>query len=99
MNKISIILPYKENFSPTYAGAVSLHVEHISLNSIFGKNIRVFGNTNFKKKFKSNYTNITFNQLLLTSNQKKYIKKFIEIENLNPSSLIEIHNRPLYLKQ
>ena len=99
MNKISIILPYKENFSPAYAGAVSLHVEHISLNSIFGKNIRVFGNTNFKKKFKSNYTNITFNQLLLTSNQKKYIKKFIEIENLNPSSLIEIHNRPLYLKQ
>ena len=99
MNKISIILPYKENFSPTYAGAVSLHVEHISLNSIFRKNIHVFGNTNFKKKFKSIYTNITFNRLLLTSNQKKYIKKFIEIENLNPSSLIEIHNRPLYLKQ
>ena len=26
MNKISILLPYKENFSPDYAGAVSLYV-------------------------------------------------------------------------
>ena len=25
--KISILLPYKENFSPTYAGAVSLFVK------------------------------------------------------------------------
>jgi len=99
MTKISVILPYKENFSPTYAGAVSLHVEHISQNSIFKKNIQVFGNTKYKKKFKSNYTNITFNQLFLSSNQKKYIKNFIEIEKSNPSSLIEIHNRPLYLKQ
>ena len=99
MHKISVILPYKENFSPTYAGAVSLHVEHITLNSVFKKNIRVYGNTIFKKKFKSNYTNITFNQLILTSNQKKYIKNFIDMEKFNPSSLIEIHNRPLYLKQ
>jgi glycosyltransferase involved in cell wall biosynthesis len=99
MTKISVILPYKENFSPTYAGAVSLHVEHISQNSIFKKNIQVFGNTKYKKKFKSNYTNITFNQLFLSSNQKKYIKNFIEIEKSNPSTLIEIHNRPLYLKQ
>jgi len=99
MNKISIILPYKENFSPTYAGAVSLHVEHISQNSIYKKNIQVFGNTKYKKKFKSNYTNITFNRLFLSSNQKKYVKNFIEIEKFNPSSLIEIHNRPLYLKQ
>ena len=99
MNKISIILPYKENFSPTYAGAVSLHVEHISQNSIYKKNIQVFGNTKYKKKFKSNYTNITFSRLFLSSNQKQYIKNFIEIEKFNPSSLIEIHNRPLYLKQ
>ena len=52
MNKISIILPFKENFSPTYAGAVSLHVEHISQNSKYKKNIHVYGSTKFKKKFK-----------------------------------------------
>ena len=28
--KISILLPYKENFSPNYAGAVSLFVKEIN---------------------------------------------------------------------
>ena len=99
MNKISIILPFKENFSPTYAGAASLHVEHITQNSKYKKNIHVYGSTKFKERFKSNYINIDFNQSFLQSNQKKYIKNFIELETLKPSSLIEIHNRPLYLKQ
>ena len=31
--KISILLPYKENFSPNYPGAVSLFVNDTSLNS------------------------------------------------------------------
>ena len=82
MSKISVILPYKENFSPTYAGAVSLHVEHISLNSKFKKNIQVFGNTKYKKKFKSNYTNITFNRLFLSSNQKNILKNLLRLKNL-----------------
>ena len=51
---IGILLPYKENFSPEYPGAVSLFVYETSKNSKFKKNITVFGNTNFKKKFKIN---------------------------------------------
>ena len=47
--KISILLPYKENFSPEYPGAVSLFVYETSKISAFKKNITVFGNTNFKK--------------------------------------------------
>ena len=93
----SILLPYKENFSPNYAGAVSLFVNDISQNSTYKKNIQVFGNTKYKKKFKSNYTNITFNRLFLSI--RVFAQKIIEIEKFNPSSLIEIHNRPLYLKQ
>ena len=50
--KISILLPYKENFSPIYAGAVSLYVKDTSLRSIFKKSIKIFGNTNYKKLFK-----------------------------------------------
>ena len=49
--KISILLPYKENFSPIYPGAVSLFVYETSKISKFKKNITVFGNTNFKKNF------------------------------------------------
>ena len=37
MSKISILLPYKENFSPEYAGAVSLYVKDTSLKSKYKK--------------------------------------------------------------
>ena len=47
--KISILLPYKENFSPIYAGAVSLFVKDTTKLSKFKKIITVYGNTNFKK--------------------------------------------------
>ncbi len=35
--KISILLPYKENFSPEYAGAVSLFVKDTTLRSKYKK--------------------------------------------------------------
>ena len=35
--KISILLPYKENYSPEYAGAVSLFIKSVSDNSLFKK--------------------------------------------------------------
>ena len=35
--KISILLPYKENFSPNYAGAVSLFVKDTSKISKYKK--------------------------------------------------------------
>ena len=36
--KIGILLPYKENFSPEYPGAVSLFVNETCLNSKYKKN-------------------------------------------------------------
>ena len=42
--KISILLPYKENFSPTYAGAVSLNINEILKISKYRKYTTVFGN-------------------------------------------------------
>ena len=44
--KISVILPYKENFSPTYPGAVSLFLKDTIPLSKFKKNIKVYGYTN-----------------------------------------------------
>ena len=40
--KISILLPYKENFSPNYPGAVSLFVDATTRNSKYKKNITIF---------------------------------------------------------
>ena len=45
--KISILLPYKENYSVKYAGAVSLFISDTTKLSKFKKDITVFGSTDF----------------------------------------------------
>ena len=95
--KISILLPYKENFSPIYPGAVSLFVKDTASLSKYKKNIIVFGNTNYKKIFPIKYYNIHLSSFKFQSKSKQYVDKFIEFEKKNPSDLIEVHNRPNYL--
>jgi len=96
--KISILLPYKENFSPEYPGAVSLFVFETSKKSFFKKKITVFGSTNLKKKFPIKYNNISLPKYSIGSQTKIYVNRFINLEKRNKSSIIEIHNRPSYVK-
>ena len=95
--KISILLPYKENFSPEYPGAVSLFVYETSKISKFKNNITVFGNTNYKKIFDLKYENINIKKELFNSQTKNYVNDFIKLEKKNNSSIIEVHNRPSYI--
>ena len=78
--KISILLPYKENFSPTYPGAVSLFVNETSSISRYKKNIIVYGNTNFKVKYNVKYKNIDLTKKIFQSQSKQYINEYINIE-------------------
>ena len=96
--KISILLPYKENFSPNYAGAVSLFVKDTSLYSKYKKDIFVFGNMVFKKTFSVNYINIDLNKKFFQSTSKNYIKSFLNEEKKINSDIIEVHNRPNYIR-
>ena len=98
--KISILLPYKENFSPEYPGAVSIFLKSVTYYSTYKKNITVYGNTNFKKKYNIKYQNIEIsNKILgLGSQTSKYIANFINLENKKQSDIIEVHNRPLYIQ-
>ena len=96
--KISILLPYKENFSPIYPGAVSLFVKDTLSVSNYKKNTTIFGSTHLRKKFKFKYKNIQLNKFKILSSSKKYVNEFIKLEKKNNSNLIEIHNRPNYLK-
>jgi len=95
--KISILLPYKENFSPEYPGAVSLFVYETTKISKFRNNIYVFGNTNYKKIFNLRYKNINTKKELFYSQTKNYVKDFVKLEKNNNSSIIEVHNRPSYI--
>ena len=77
--KISILLPYKENFSPIYPGAVSLFVNDTVKISKYKKNITIFGNTHFKKIFKLNYRNIPLSRFRFRSSSKKYVSEFVQM--------------------
>jgi len=95
--KISILLPYKENYSPDYAGAVSLFVFSQVKNSRYKNNITVFGSTQLKTKLSKRYININLPNLLFKSKTKEYLNRFIHLFKKNKSDLIEIHNRPSYV--
>ena len=69
--KISILLPYKENYTHDLAGAVSLFVSQISKISKFKNNIFIYGNTKSKKYLTSNY------QILLL--KKIYFKAQVKL--------------------
>ncbi len=94
---IGILLPYKENFSPEYPGAVSLFVNETSKNSKYRKKIIVFGNTNYKRKFKIRYENINLSKNLFTSQTKTYVNRFVELQKKYKFAIIEVHNRPSYI--
>ena len=100
--KISILLPYKENFSPEYPGAVSIFLNSVIKKSKFKKYITVFGSTIFKKTYDNiKYKNINISKKIfgLGSQTLKYINEFTKLENKNPSDIIEIHNRPIYVQR
>jgi len=96
--KISILLPYKENYSMEYAGAVSIFVNGVNRFSKFNQNIKVYGNTDYPKKLSENYVNIPFKKKYFQSSTKVYVNNFISLEKKRNSDIIEIHNRPSYLR-
>ena len=55
---ISILLPFKENYSKSMAGAVSLFVKDTSTISTFKKKITIFGSTQSKNFLSKNYINL-----------------------------------------
>ena len=98
--KIAILLPYKEQYTDTKAGAASIWVKDYFLESKLSKNTFIFGN--LEKKFKPFTKN--FKSLNLKG---KFIKKNITYTMLlyeeylkQKFRIIEVHNRPeslLYL--
>ena len=96
--KISILLPYKENFSPNYAGAVSIFVKDTNEKSIFKKDSYVFGNMDYKKRLSNNYINLKLDKKFYESSSKLYVENFIETQKKINPDIIEVHNRPNYIQ-
>jgi glycosyltransferase involved in cell wall biosynthesis len=96
--KIAILLPYKENFSSEYAGAVSIFINDTVIKSKYKDTTQVYGNTDFKKDLLKNYTNLSLNKKsLIESSSNLYVNNFIKKKSVINSDIIEIHNRPNYM--
>ena len=97
--KIASILPYKENYTPKGAGAVSLWVNDFMKFSKYKKDIMVFGSSKPNKYLSKNYTNIKLNRInsKLYSSTKEYLDKIIIHLKKEVYDLVEIHNRPIML--
>ena len=85
MNKknIFIILPFKESLNPKIAGAVPIYVRDALSYSSYKKNIKIISSDNKNKKIFRN---------------KNYILDFCEKNKKKKIDIIEIHNRPEYVK-
>ena len=83
--KISILLPYKENFSPDYAGAVSLSVNDINNKSKYKKDVTIFGNTLYKNYLSKSYTNVPLSKKIFQSKSKIYVNSFINLQKKKTS--------------
>ena len=94
---ISILLPYKENYSKNYAGAVSIFVNDTNNFSKYKKKIKVYGFTNEKQKL-SNYKNINIKKKFFLSTSSQYISNFLKTINRKKIDILEVHNRPHYIK-
>ena len=97
--KIAILLPYKENYSEKFAGAVSLFVSDTLKKSFYQKSTFVYGNTKSLKYLTLNYKNVKIKKSLIHSTSFNYVENFINSKNTLESNIIEIHNRPKYINQ
>ena len=94
---IAVLIPYKENYSKLNAGAVSIFVNDTIKISKFKKNIKVFGSTDSKEVL-NNYQNILFKKKFYQSSTSEFLKKFLNLIKNKKIDILEIHNRPHYVK-
>ena len=97
--QISILLPYKENFNSDNAGAVSLFVNDINSKSKYKKTTKIFGNTDKKDTLTKNYINLKLEKSIFRSTSKSYVETFLNYQKKLNTELVEVHNRPNYIKQ
>ena len=95
LNKINILLPFKEKFSSKNFGSVSLYVKDINQNSKFNNEITIYANKveEFFSGFKVCKLNKSIWHLILGKN-KAHTLSFINSVKKDPPKIIEVHNRP-----
>ena len=95
--KVAIILPYKEIYSNSNAGAASIWLKDYINLSTLSKETIIYGNLDKGiKPISSNFKNINISNTTF-SKTKAYINFFYKDYLKHKYEIIEIHNRPEYL--
>ena len=99
-SKIAVLLPFKDHFTNSKAGSASIWVKDYNKNSKFKKEIFVCGNTNNLSDVidKKRYLNIEFDNSAFKSKNISYVDQFISLNSRYNFKLVEVHNRPSYIK-
>ena len=96
--KIAILLPYKETYTDNFAGAASIWLKDYIKKSKLSNQTIIYGNIETREKpLTENYKNIPLKKSFL-SKTKSYMDFFYRECLINNFEIIEIHNRPEYLK-
>jgi len=97
-NTIAILLPYKETYTNNLAGAASIWLNDYIKKSKLSNRTLIYGNIQSKEKpLTRNFKNISLKNSFL-SKTKKYMDFFYNEYLKYNFKIIEIHNRPEYLK-
>lgn len=92
--EIAILLPYKEKFTSSQAGAASIWVKDYLKLSKLKENTIVYGNLGkMYKPITNNFKNIVLHNLFIKKNLH-YTKRFYDFCIAKKHKIIEIHNRP-----
>ena len=98
INKIAIILPYKEVYSNNHAAAASIWVKNYNELSKLSNKTLIYGNLNKNlKPISKNFKCIKINKKNFFSKNKEYKKFFYKDYLIKNFDIVEIHNRPEYL--
>ena len=99
--KIAILLPYKDHFTHKKAGSASIWVKDFNERSKYKNEITILGNTDYTDDLidKKKYVNLDLKKKTFTSKNNAYVKEFIKRNKSKNFDLVEIHNRPSYIKK
>ena len=82
----------------SFAGAVSLFVKDTVAVSKFNKKIKIFGSKDNKDYLNKNYVNLNIEKSIFSSSNTKYVNKFLKHKKFLNTDILEVHNRPNYIK-
>jgi glycosyltransferase involved in cell wall biosynthesis len=99
--KIAILLPFKDHFTHNKAGSASIWVKDFNQKSKYKNEITILGNTDFTNDLidKKKYINLKLKRNAFESKNRSYVKEFLKQNLISKYSLVEIHNRPSYVRQ